>query len=99
MLKKLELPSIKEFQQRDEERTETDNLSIEEVTQQMNTATAPPKHDCYQAAPTINTERNWRTTTGTVFTSSYDGAMPQIMKTDDILGGDPRIEDHRIGVY
>jgi len=25
--------------------------------------------------------------------------MPQIVKTDDILGGDPRIEDHRIGVY
>jgi len=25
--------------------------------------------------------------------------MPQIVKTNDILGGDPRIEDHRIGVY
>jgi uncharacterized protein (DUF433 family) len=25
--------------------------------------------------------------------------MPQIVKTDDVLGGDPRIEDHRIGVY
>jgi uncharacterized protein (DUF433 family) len=36
---------------------------------------------------------------GTGFTSGADGAMPQIVKTDDILGGDPRIEDHRIGVY
>ena len=36
---------------------------------------------------------------GTGFTSGSDGAMPQIVKTDDILGGDPRIEDHRIGVY
>ena len=47
MLKKLEFPSVKEFQQRVEERTETDDLSIVEVTQQMNTATAPPKPDCY----------------------------------------------------
>jgi uncharacterized protein (DUF433 family) len=36
---------------------------------------------------------------GTGFTSGSDGAMPEIVKTDDILGGDPRIEDHRIGVY
>ena len=36
---------------------------------------------------------------GTGFTSGSDGTMPQIVKTDDILGGDPRIEDHRIGVY
>jgi len=36
---------------------------------------------------------------GTGFTSDSDGAMPQIVKTDDVLGGDPRIEDHRIGVY
>jgi uncharacterized protein (DUF433 family) len=36
---------------------------------------------------------------GTGFTSGSDGAMPQILKTDDILSGDPRIEDHRIGVY
>ena len=47
VLKKLKLPSVKEFQQRVEERTETDDLSIEEVTQQMNTATVPPKPDCY----------------------------------------------------
>jgi len=47
VLKKLEFPSVEEFQQRVEERTETDDLSIEEVTQQMNTATAPPKPDCY----------------------------------------------------
>ncbi|MBB6645748.1 DUF433 domain-containing protein [Halobellus sp. MBLA0160] len=25
--------------------------------------------------------------------------MPQIVRTDDVLGGDPRIKDHRIGVY
>jgi uncharacterized protein (DUF433 family) len=25
--------------------------------------------------------------------------MPEIMKTDDVLGGDPRIEGYRIGVY
>ena len=25
--------------------------------------------------------------------------MPAIVKTDDVLGGDPRIEGHRIGVY
>ena len=36
---------------------------------------------------------------GTGFTSGSDSAMPQIVRTDDILGGDPRIEDHRIGVY
>ena len=36
---------------------------------------------------------------GTGFTSGSDSAMPQIVKTDDILSGDPRIEDHRIGVY
>jgi len=47
VLKKLELPSVEEFQQGVEERTETDDLSIEEVTQQRNTATAPPKPDCY----------------------------------------------------
>lgn len=36
---------------------------------------------------------------GTRFTSGSDGAMPQIVKTEDVLGGDPRIEDHRVGVY
>ena len=36
---------------------------------------------------------------GTGFKSGPDSAMPQIVKTDDVLGGDPRIEDHRIGVY
>jgi uncharacterized protein (DUF433 family) len=25
--------------------------------------------------------------------------MPEIVKTNDVLGGDPRIEGHRIGVY
>jgi uncharacterized protein (DUF433 family) len=25
--------------------------------------------------------------------------MPQIVTTEDVLGGDPRIENHRIGVY
>ena len=33
VLKKLELPSVEEFQQRVEERAETVDLSIEEVTQ------------------------------------------------------------------
>lgn len=36
---------------------------------------------------------------GTGFTSGSDGTMPRIVKTDDVLGGDPRIENHRIGVY
>ena len=36
---------------------------------------------------------------GTGFTSGSDSAMPQIVKTEDVLGGDPRIENHRIGVY
>lgn len=36
---------------------------------------------------------------GTDFTSGSGGTMPQIVKTDGVLGGDPRIEDHRIGVY
>lgn len=25
--------------------------------------------------------------------------MPQIVATDDVLGGDPRLDGHRIGVY
>lgn len=25
--------------------------------------------------------------------------MPQIVQTDDVLGGDPRLENHRIGVH
>ena len=36
---------------------------------------------------------------GTGFTSGSGGTMPQVVKTDDILGGDPRIENHRISVY
>lgn len=36
---------------------------------------------------------------GTGFQSGADGATPQIVQTDDVLGGDPRIEGHRIGVY
>lgn len=36
---------------------------------------------------------------GTDFESGADGTMPQIVTTEDVLGGDPRIEDHRIGVY
>lgn len=36
---------------------------------------------------------------GTGFESDADGTMPQIVHTEDVLGGDPRIEDHRIGVY
>ncbi|WP_318570609.1 DUF433 domain-containing protein [Salinigranum marinum] len=36
---------------------------------------------------------------GTGSQSNSDGTMPEIVKTDDILGGDSRIEGHRIGVY
>lgn len=28
-----------------------------------------------------------------------DAGMPRIVKTEDVLGGDPRIEGHRIGVH
>ncbi|WP_318571251.1 DUF433 domain-containing protein [Salinigranum marinum] len=36
---------------------------------------------------------------GTGSQSSSDGTMPEIVTTDDVLGGNPRIEGHRIGVY
>ena len=36
---------------------------------------------------------------GTGFTSGSDGTMSQVVKTDDILGNDPRIKNHRISVY
>ncbi len=36
---------------------------------------------------------------GTGSQSNSDGTMPAIVKTDDVLGGNPRIEGHRIGVY
>jgi uncharacterized protein (DUF433 family) len=36
---------------------------------------------------------------GTDYRPGSDGEMPQIVKTQDVLGGDPRIEGHRIGVY
>lgn len=36
---------------------------------------------------------------GTDFESGTNGTMPQIVTTEDVLGGDPRIENHRIGVY
>lgn len=36
--------------------------------------------------------------TGTESGSTADGATPEIVKTDDVLGGDPRIEGRRIGV-
>jgi uncharacterized protein (DUF433 family) len=32
-------------------------------------------------------------------TPDADGTVPQIVKTPEVLGGDPRIEGHRIGVY
>lgn len=35
---------------------------------------------------------------GSGSTSDSDGTMPEIVKTGDVLGGDPRIEGHRIGV-
>lgn len=31
--------------------------------------------------------------------SESGGTMPRIVSTSDVLGGDPRIEGHRIGVY
>lgn len=36
---------------------------------------------------------------GTDSTAGGEGSMPQIVTTDGVLGGDPRIEGHRIGVY
>lgn len=36
---------------------------------------------------------------GTGFTSDAAGSMPRIVKTEDVLGGDPRIDGHRIGVF
>lgn len=36
---------------------------------------------------------------GTDDRPSSDGEVPQIVKTDGVLGGDPRIEGHRIGVF
>ncbi|MDX1744731.1 MAG: DUF433 domain-containing protein [Halobacteriales archaeon] len=36
---------------------------------------------------------------GTGYTSDSDGSMPRIVATEGVLGGDPRIEGHRIGVY
>jgi uncharacterized protein (DUF433 family) len=36
---------------------------------------------------------------GTGPQSSSDETTPEIVTTDDILDGDPRIEGHRIGVY
>lgn len=36
---------------------------------------------------------------GTEFESGPEGSMPQIVTTEDVLGGDPRIDGHRIGVY
>lgn len=32
-------------------------------------------------------------------TGDPDESVPRIVKTDDVLGGDPRIEGRRIGVY
>lgn len=36
---------------------------------------------------------------GTGFESGSGKTMPRIVTTEDVLGGDPRIEGHRIGVY
>lgn len=37
---------------------------------------------------------------GTEFDAGGDGdGMPRIVQTEGVLGGDPRIEGHRIGVY
>lgn len=37
--------------------------------------------------------------TGSKSGTTAEGVMPRIVKTKDVLGGDPRIEGHRIGVY
>ncbi|MFC7154672.1 DUF433 domain-containing protein [Halomarina halobia] len=36
---------------------------------------------------------------GAGFRSGSSGRMPRIVNTEGVLGGDPRIENHRIGVY
>jgi len=36
---------------------------------------------------------------GTGFTAGSDGSVPEIVCSGDVLGGDPRIEETRIGVY
>lgn len=36
---------------------------------------------------------------GSGYTSESAGTMPRIVKTEDVLGGDLRIEGHRIGVF
>lgn len=46
-----------------------------------------------------STEGTYRTMAGAGFKSGSDETMPHIVKTEDVLGGDPRLEDHRIGVY
>lgn len=35
----------------------------------------------------------------TGFESEEGGTVPRMVKTEGVLGGDPRIEGHRIGVY
>jgi uncharacterized protein (DUF433 family) len=36
---------------------------------------------------------------GTGSRDDSEGAMPRVVSTPDVLGGDPRIEGHRIGVH
>lgn len=36
---------------------------------------------------------------GTDSKSGSNGTMPRIVKTENVLGGDPRIENHRISVH
>lgn len=36
---------------------------------------------------------------GTDSPAGADGTMPEIVTTEGVLGGEPRIEGHRIGVY
>ena len=36
---------------------------------------------------------------GTEFQTGPNGTMPRIVTSEDVLGGDPRIENRRIGVY
>jgi uncharacterized protein (DUF433 family) len=36
---------------------------------------------------------------GTGSAAGSEETTPQIVKTEDVLGGEPRIENHRIGVY
>jgi uncharacterized protein (DUF433 family) len=55
--------------------------------------------DRYNSTRTIDYHEGSIRMAGTGSGSESEGTMPQIVKTEEVLGGDPRIENHRIGVY